>query len=226
MEQGKCSIQGHLGDGERSPPHPQAADCLQSYPKCPTPCNDFSRQLTGPRPLASLRRFGLIIRLDTVADHTSHSSDLAAPAHSGKEEKSASTYLFHLLREKCDPPPPPFTPSMAQIDFEPIVLLRPRIASQAGMPEACYKVQRLPPNTISHYELYKHLKSLKDLTDLSALFSTILSLFFVVVFLTVICICQWRLPPPGTASTRHLPILIRYWLEILWNSLTTDLALF
>lgn len=42
----KCFIQGHFGHSEIHATSP--ADCLQSYPKCPPLCNDFSRQLTGP----------------------------------------------------------------------------------------------------------------------------------------------------------------------------------
>lgn len=64
---------------------------------------------------------------------------------------------------------------MAPIDFEPFVFFTQATDSISG---AARIVHTESPNTISHYELNKHVNSLKDVTDFSGLFSTMLSLFF------------------------------------------------
>lgn len=133
----------------------------------------------------------------------SHSPDLAAPANSGEERKRTFLLICSICWKRKDSST--LTPSVALIDFEPIVLLRPRITSQG----AAGIVHTGSPNTISHYELKKHVKSLKGVTDSSALFGTMLSHFCCFVALIAFVIEGWlnqAVAPPNEMLIRDSEI--------------------
>lgn len=136
----------------------QAADCLQSYPKCPALCNDFSRQLTGPGSLTSLHRFHLIIRLDTVADHI----PLTLLQQLTREQRGIERFrLSPLFGGRGEILRPSLPALWLPLPLNLLFFLRPRIAST--------------PNTISHHELQKRVNSPEDAMHSPAWFGTMLS---------------------------------------------------
>lgn len=127
----KCFIQGRFGHTEIHATS-RAADCLQSYPKCPALCVMIF-------PDSWLARFVHVtpqISLDKTLRHSgwSHSPDLAAAANSGEERRKTFLLICSICWKRGDSPA--LTHSVAPIDFEPFVLRRPQIASQ-GWLESC-----------------------------------------------------------------------------------------
>lgn len=112
---------------------------------------------------------------DNTLRHTgwSHSPDLAAPANLGKERKKTFPLICSIRwkRKILQHSPPVWLPLTLNLLF----FFTQATDSISG---AARIVHTESPNTISHYELNKHVNSLKDVTDFSGLFSTMLSLFF------------------------------------------------
>lgn len=172
--------------------HIPAADCLQSYPKCPALCNDFSRQLTG-----LLARVTPQILPDNTLRHSSwsHSPDLAAPANWGEEGRKTFLLISSLCWEKRDSVA--HSLSVAPIDFEPFVLLGPWIAS-LGLPKSC--TQRLPMQfAIMNW---RNVCNLSKMWQIHLLYlAECCHVGTYVLFCRTNCICHWRLTKSGSCST-------------------------
>lgn len=204
---GSLSFKGVLVT-QRSVPHPErpiASKVIQNVRLCVMIFPD-----------SWLARFAHVtpqISPDNTLRHSgwSHSPDLAAPANSGEERKQTFLLICSICWKRSDSPT--LAPSVAPIDFEPFVLLGPWIAS----PETAGIVHTDSPNTISYYEVQKHVKSPKDVTDSSALFGTMLSHLCCSVALIAFVIEGWlnqAVAPPNEMLIRdsetHSPLIWCY----------------
>lgn len=192
----KCFVQGRSGHAEIHAAS-RAADCLQSYPKCPVMIFPDSW-------LARLAHVTPQISPDNTLRHSgwSHSPDLAAPANSGEERRKTFPLICSICWKRGDSPA--LAPSVAPIDFEAFVSPRPWIASQ-GLLETCMQTLQVQLAIMN----CRNVKSQRDVTDSSALFGTMLSHLCCFVALIAFVIEGWlnqAVAPPNEMLIRDSEI--------------------